>query len=62
MMGAWKYQIQKESVAKGALHFLTGTFMSRLTGMIRDLSMAYCFGVSSAVGIFLIAFSVVELA
>ncbi|MCH9620888.1 MAG: lipid II flippase MurJ [Chlamydiia bacterium] len=51
----------KESVAKGALHFLTGTFMSRLTGMVRDLSMAYCFGVSSAVGIFLIAFRLSNL-
>lgn len=51
----------KESVAKGALHFLTGTFMSRVTGMVRDLSMAFCFGVSSAVGIFLIAFRLSNL-
>ena len=51
----------KESVAKSALHFLTGTFMSRLTGMIRDLSMAYCFGVTPAVGSFLIAFRLSNL-
>ena len=59
--GRMEVSDSKESVAKGALHFLTGTFMSRLTGMIRDLSMAYCFGVSSAVGIFLIAFRLSNL-
>jgi len=51
----------KESVAKSAMHFLTGTFMSRLTGLIRDLSMAFCFGVTPAVGTFLIAFRLANL-
>ncbi len=51
----------KESLSKGAVDFLTGTFMSRLTGMIRDLLMAYCFGVSAAVGSFLIAFRLSNL-
>lgn len=51
----------KESVAKGALHFLTGTFMSRITGLIRDLSMAFCFGVTPAVATFLIAFRLSNL-
>ncbi len=51
----------KESVAKSALHFLTGTFMSRITGMVRDLSMAFCFGVTPAVATFLIAFRLSNL-
>ncbi|MCH9617632.1 MAG: lipid II flippase MurJ [Chlamydiia bacterium] len=50
-----------ESVAKSALHFLTGTFMSRITGLIRDLSMAFCFGVTPAVATFLIAFRLSNL-
>lgn len=51
----------KSSVSKSAFHFLTGTFMSRLTGMIRDLLMAFCFGVNPAVGSFLIAFRLSNL-
>jgi putative peptidoglycan lipid II flippase len=50
-----------ESVAKSALHFLTGTFMSRITGLVRDLSMAFCFGVTPAVATFLIAFRLSNL-
>lgn len=50
-----------DSVAKSALHFLTGTFMSRITGLIRDLSMAFCFGVTPAVATFLIAFRLSNL-
>jgi len=51
----------KRSIAKGALYFLTGTFMSRITGMARDLSMAFCFGASPAVSTFLIAFRLSNL-
>jgi putative peptidoglycan lipid II flippase len=49
------------SVAKSATHFLTGTFISRFTGMVRDLSMAYLFGTSPAVAGFLIAFRLANL-
>lgn len=49
------------TVAKSATHFLTGTFISRLTGMVRDLSMAYCFGTSAAVAAFLLAFRLSNL-
>lgn len=51
----------KGTVTKAAYHFLTGTFISRVTGMIRDLSMAYCFGTSPAVAGFLIAFRLSNL-
>ncbi len=50
-----------KSVARSALQFLTGTFISRFTGMLRDLSMAYCFGTSSAVAGFLVAFRLANL-
>jgi len=49
------------SVAKSASHFLTGTFISRFSGMVRDLSMAYCFGTSAAVAAFLVAFRLANL-
>ncbi len=49
------------SVARSASHFLTGTFISRFTGMVRDLSMAYCFGTSYAVAAFLVAFRLANL-
>lgn len=49
------------SVSRSATHFLTGTFISRFTGMIRDMSMAYCFGTSVAVAAFLVAFRLANL-
>ncbi len=49
------------SVARSASHFLTGTFISRFSGMVRDLSMAFCFGTSYAVAAFLVAFRLANL-
>ncbi len=49
------------SVARSASHFLTGTFISRFSGMVRDLSMAFCFGTSFAVAAFLVAFRLANL-
>ena len=51
----------EKSVAKNAFEFLTGTFMSRLTGLIREISMAFCFGINPAVASFLIAFRLSNL-
>ncbi|MBM3201092.1 MAG: murein biosynthesis integral membrane protein MurJ [Chlamydiae bacterium] len=50
-----------KSVSRFALHFLTGTFISRVSGMLRDISMAFCFGASSAVASFLVAFRLANL-
>lgn len=61
MIASMEISDSKESVSKSAMHFLTGTFMSRLTGLIRDLSMAFCFGVTPAVATFLIAFRLANL-
>lgn len=49
------------SVSRSAAHFLTGTFISRFTGMIRDMSMAFCFGANVAVAAFLVAFRLANL-
>ncbi len=44
------------SIARSASHFFTGTFISRLTGMVRDIFMAFYFGATPAVAAFLVAF------
>ncbi len=49
------------SVAKSASQFFTGTVISRITGMVRDLSMAYYFGTTPAVAAFLLAFRLSNL-
>lgn len=49
------------SVSRSATHFLTGTVISRFAGMIRDLSMAFCFGANVAVAAFLVAFRLANL-
>ncbi|MBI2742656.1 MAG: murein biosynthesis integral membrane protein MurJ [Chlamydiales bacterium] len=43
-------------VFKSAVRFLSGTLLSRLTGLVRDLSMAWCFGSHPAVAAFMVAF------
>ncbi len=52
--------MQKEKsaqpVAKSALHFAVGTFFSRISGMLREITMAYTLGTSAAAAAFLIAF------
>lgn len=44
------------SITRSATRFLSGTFLSRVTGMVRDMTMAYTFGVTSLVAAFFIAY------
>jgi putative peptidoglycan lipid II flippase len=44
------------SILKSAGSFLTGTLISRLTGLLRDVVMAFVFGTSAAVAAFMVAF------
>lgn len=44
------------SVSRGARHFISGTVLSRISGLVRDLVMAAAFGSSPAVAAFLMAF------
>lgn len=43
------------SVAKSAIHFLSGTALSRISGLARDISIAYVFGTSASIAAFLVA-------
>lgn len=48
--------VPSDSFSKAMKSFLTGTFLSRIGGFIRDLSMAFCFGTEPAIAAFLVAF------
>lgn len=45
-----------ESIRKSARHFFSGTLLSRISGMARDMSMAYAFGTDPAIAAFMVAF------
>lgn len=45
-----------QAVSRSAAAFLSGTFLSRLTGMFRDIVMAFSFGAHPAIAAFLVAF------
>lgn len=49
------------SIASAARHFFSGTLLSRFTGLARDISMAYAFGVNEAVAAFLLAMRLAHL-
>ncbi|HSW87180.1 MAG TPA: murein biosynthesis integral membrane protein MurJ [Rhabdochlamydiaceae bacterium] len=50
-----------KAVSRSAIHFLTGTFFSRLSGLGRDMAMAFCFGVNPAIAAFMVAFRFANL-
>lgn len=54
-------QDNKQLVSKSALRFLSGTFLSRCSGLVRDLSMAFCFGSHPTVAAFMVAFRLSNL-
>lgn len=49
-------------VAKSALRFLSGTSLSKISGMLRDVAMAFYFGTSPSIAAFLLSFRFVYLA
>lgn len=44
-----------QSIFRGAKHFLSGTLISRLSGLLRDIAMAYAFGTHASVAAFMVA-------
>ncbi len=44
------------TLTRSAKIFLSGTFLSRFSGMVRDMSMAFCFGSHPAIAAFMVAF------
>src|SRR3989338_3640923 len=49
------------SVTKAAFSFFSGTALSRISGLARDMSIAYVFGTSSSISAFLVALRLANL-
>lgn len=49
------------TIFRSAKHFFAGTLFSRITGMLRDMSMAFAFGTGGSVAAFFIAFRFANL-
>lgn len=45
-----------QTIRRSAQRFFSGTLLSRIAGMLRDMSMAYAFGTEASVAAFMIAF------
>jgi putative peptidoglycan lipid II flippase len=55
----WEFFMELEEakgVSKGAFSFFSGTFISRISGLGRDVSMAFCFGTHPAIAAFMVAY------
>ena len=52
---------ETQGVSKGARLFFSGTFISRISGLGRDVSMAFCFGAHPALAAFMVAFRFANL-
>ena len=48
-------------VSRASMKFFSGTLMSRISGMLRDISMAFYFGTLPALAAFLLAYRFVYL-
>jgi putative peptidoglycan lipid II flippase len=51
----------KTSVFSSAKSFFVGTFLSRISGMVRDISMAFFFAASADIAAFMVAFRLANL-
>lgn len=54
-------QDSTHSISKSAVRFFSGTMVSRITGMLRDIALAYAFGTQSAVAALMVAFRFAHL-
>lgn len=50
-----------KSILKAASSFFSGTLLSRISGMLRDMSMAFAFGTEASVAAFFVAFRLAHL-
>ena len=55
-MGAFMTTDTPKTVSRSTFAFLSGTFLSRVLGLGRDMSMAIAFGSSPAIAAFMVAF------
>lgn len=49
------------TIYRSARHFLAGTFLSRISGLFRDMAMAFCFGSSPEIAAFMVAYRLANL-
>ncbi|CUI16024.1 hypothetical protein PNK_0392 [Candidatus Protochlamydia naegleriophila] len=49
------------TILQSAKRFFSGTLLSRITGMLRDMAMAYAFGTQSAIASFMVAYRLAHL-
>lgn len=50
-----------QTLTRSALRFFSGTSISRVSGLVRDMTMAFCFGTSPALAAFFLAYRFVYL-
>ena len=50
------------SIRRSSVRFFSGTMLSRITGMLRDIILAFCFGTHEALAAFFVAFRLAHLA
>ena len=51
----------KSSVNKSASHFFYGTLISRFTGLLREIALAFFFGSSAFIAAFMVAYRFANL-
>ncbi|HSX25890.1 MAG TPA: murein biosynthesis integral membrane protein MurJ [Chlamydiales bacterium] len=49
------------SILRSARHFFAGTFLSRISGLGRDMAMAFCFGATPEIAAFMVAYRLANL-
>lgn len=50
-----------KTIVRSASFFLSGTFLSRVSGLLRDVAMAFAFGTSSSIAALMVAFRFAHL-
>jgi putative peptidoglycan lipid II flippase len=50
-----------QTLKKSTVSFISGTLFSRVGGLVRDMSMAFCFGTHPAIAAFMVAFRFANL-
>lgn len=50
-----------KAISRSSFAFLSGTLLSRMTGLGRDMTMAFCFGSNPAIAAFMVAFRFANL-
>ncbi len=50
-----------QTILRSAKRFFSGTLLSRISGMLRDMSMAYVFGAQASIASFMLAFRLAHL-